>query len=67
MTLRWTKKPPSVPGWYWWKPGTLNASTAALSPRIELWPEALCVKDADPDDRYGWFAGPIEPPEEKPP
>ncbi len=61
--MKWTKTPPSKPGWYWWKPSTPSEGPS-LFPVIQRWDAVLCTLEPDPEDECGWFAGPIEPPEE---
>lgn len=60
----WTKEPPTVPGWYWYRPQPGNPAWL-----VELWQNAKGLMYAEADREFtpvcsmhGEWAGPLEPP-----
>lgn len=62
--MKWSHTPPRDVGWYWWKPAREALAGACLYPIVVRVDPPIVVLEPDPDDEYGWYAGPIPQPED---
>lgn len=67
--MKWTKKIPCKPGYYWWKDRKNGPFIHLFDWLDEDKKEVTCLSvedDFDPNDWGGLFAGPLTPPLSRP-